>query len=87
MLKLRALRARLYENRFELLMLSLWCVFILNIIFPENIYRGTAQAIYLPIQLLALALVLFRPRILRLALLFGALLLVGQAMDLFLSRA
>ena len=81
MLKLRALRARLYENRFELLMLSLWCVFILNIIFPENIYRGTAQAIYLPIQLLA-ALVLFefKPRILRLVLIFGALLLVGRAM-------
>lgn len=88
MLKLRALRARLYENRFELLMLSLWCVFILNIIFPENIYRGTAQAIYLPIQLLA-ALVLFefRPRILRLALLFGALLLVGRAMDLFFIKS
>ena len=87
MLKLRALRARLYENRFELLMLSLWCVFILNIIFPENIYRGTAQAIYLPIQLLA-ALVLFefKPRILRLVLIFGALLLVGRAMDLFFIR-
>ena len=87
MLKLRALRARLYENRFELLMLSLWCVFILNIIFPENIYRGTAQAIYLPIQLLA-ALVLFdfKPRILRLVLIFGSLLLVGRAMELFFIR-
>ena len=58
MLKLRAMRARLYGIRFELLMLSLWCVFILNILFPDNIYRGIAQAIYLPIQLLA-ALVLF----------------------------
>lgn len=88
MLKLRALRARLYENRFELLMLSLWCVFILNIIFPENIYRGTAQAIYLPIQLLA-ALVLFefKPRILRLVLFFGTLLLVGRAMDLFFIKS
>ena len=87
MLKLRALRARLYENRFELLMLSLWCVFILNIVFPDNIYRGIAQAIYLPIQLLA-ALVLFefKPRILRLALFFGALLIVGRAMDLFFIK-
>ena len=84
MLKLRAMRARLYGIRFELLMLSLWCVFILNILFPDNIYRGTAQAIYLPIQLLA-ALVLFefRPRIMRLALFFGALLIVGRALDLF----
>ena len=53
MLKIRALRTRLYEHRFELLMLSLWCVFVLNILFPDNIYRGYAQAIYLPIQLLA----------------------------------
>ncbi|MBD8897254.1 potassium channel family protein [Desulfovibrio desulfuricans] len=84
MLKLRAMRARLYGIRFELLMLSLWCVFILNILFPDNIYRGIAQAIYLPIQLLA-ALVLFefRPRIMRLALFFGALLIVGRALDLF----
>jgi len=88
MLKIRALRTRLYEHRFELLMLSLWCVFVLNILFPDNIYRGYAQAIYLPIQLLA-AMVLFefRPRILRLALLFGALLLVGRAMDLFFIKS
>ena len=83
MVNILALRAWLYENRFELLMLSLWCVFILNILFPNDIYRGMAQAIYLPIQLLA-ALVLFehRPRILRLALFLGALLIVARAIDL-----
>lgn len=83
MVNILALRAWLYENRFELLMLSLWCVFILNILFPNDIYRGMAQAIYLPIQLLA-ALVLFehRPRILRLALLLGALLIVARALDM-----
>lgn len=88
MLKIRALRARLYENRFELLMISLWCVFILNIVFPNNIYRGYAQAIYLPIQLLA-ALVLFefRPHIMRLVLFFGALLIVGRALDLFFIKS
>ena len=84
MVKLDALRARLYENRFELLMLSLWCVFVLNILFPEDIYRGMAQAIYLPIQLLA-AIVLFerRPHVMRLALLLGALLIVARALDMF----
>ena len=88
MLTLRALRTRLYQNRFELLMLSLWCVFVLNILFPDNIYRGIAQAIYLPIQLLA-ALVLFefRPRILKVALFFGALLVVGRALDLFFIKS
>ena len=84
MLNFRTLRTRLYDVRYELLMASLWCVFFLNILFPDNIYGGVAQAIYLPFQLLA-ALVLFefRPRILRLALFFGALLVICRAMDLF----
>ena len=88
MLKLSTLRARLYTIRFELLMLSLWCIFILNILFPNDIYRGYAQAIYLPIQLLA-ALVLFdnRPRILRLALFIGALLIVARALDLIFVKS
>lgn len=88
MLKLHALRAHLYEIRFELLMVSLWCVFILNILFPNDIYRGYAQAIYLPIQLLA-ALVLFdnRPRILRLALFISALLIVARALDLIFVKS
>ena len=88
MLKLHSLRAHLYEIRFELLMLSLWCVFVLNILFPTNIYRGYAQAIYLPIQLLA-ALVLFdnRPRIMRLALFISALLIVARALDLIFVKS
>ena len=88
MLKLHALRTRLYEIRFELLMGSLWCIFILNILFPDNIYRGYAQAIYLPIQLLA-ALVLFdnRPRILRFALFLGGLLIAARALDLIFVKS
>ena len=88
MLKIHALRAHLYVIRFELLMGSLWCIFILNILFPNDIYRGYAQAIYLPIQLLA-ALVLFdnRPRILRLALFIGALLIVARALDLIFVKS
>lgn len=88
MLKIHALRTHLYEIRFELLMGSLWCIFILNILFPDNIYRGYAQAIYLPIQLLA-ALVLFdnRPRILRLPLLLGGLLIAARALDLIFVKS
>lgn len=40
-------------RRFEGLLLSLACMFLLNIIFPGKIYGGTAQACYLPLQLLA----------------------------------
>ena len=88
MLKIHTLRARLYEIRFELLMLSLWCVFILNILFPSNIYRGYAQASYLPIQLLA-AVVLFdkRPRIQRFALFIGGLLIAARALDLIFVKS
>ena len=69
-------------------MLSLWCVFILNILFPSNIYRGYAQAIYLPIQLLA-AVVLFdkRPRIQRFALFIGGLLIAARALDLIFVKS
>ena len=88
MLKIHTLRAHLYENRFELLMVSLWCIFILNMLFPDNIYRGYAQAIYLPIQLLA-ALVLFdnRPRLLRVALFVGGLLIAARALDLIFVKS
>ena len=88
MLKIHTLRAHLYENRFELLMVSLWCIFILNMLFPDNIYRGYAQAIYLPIQLLA-ALVLFdnRPRLLRFALFVGGLLIAARALDLIFVKS
>jgi len=84
MLKIRALRNKIYEFRFELLMASLLCVFILNILFPDNIYWGIAQATYLPVQLLA-ALVLFefKPRILRVVLVFGVALLICRGMDVF----
>jgi len=37
-------------RRFEGLLLSLACMFLLNIIFPGKIYGGTAQACYLPLQ-------------------------------------
>ena len=68
---LSTFRARLYSYRFELLLASLLCVFVLNIFFPDNIYGGMAQAVYLPFQLLA-ATVLFESKrnLLRLCLLY-----------------
>ncbi len=43
----------LFPARFKLLLAALACVFVINIIFPENIYGGMAQAIYLPVLFLA----------------------------------
>ena len=80
-------RAKLYSYRFELLMASLLCVFVLNIFFPDNIYGGMAQAVYLPFQLLA-ATVLFEStrHLLRLVLLFAVLLVICRALDLFFIK-
>lgn len=85
--KTSAFRNKLYAYRFELLLASLLCVFVLNIFFPDNIYGGMAQAVYLPFQLLA-ATVLFESKrsILWLVLLFGALLVVCRALDIFFSK-
>lgn len=54
-----AFHQALHKVRYELLLGSLLCVFVLNMIFPSNIYGGMAQFLYLPFQLLA-ALALFR---------------------------
>ncbi len=80
-------RTRLYVYRFELLLASLLCVFVLNIFFPDNIYGGIAQAVYLPFQLLA-ATVLFESKrnLLRLVLLFALLLVACRALDLFFVK-
>ncbi|MEE0815715.1 MAG: hypothetical protein U0M13_08635 [Desulfovibrio fairfieldensis] len=68
-------------------MASLLCVFVLNIFFPDNIYGGMAQAVYLPFQLLA-ATVLFESKrnLLRLVLLFAVLLVICRALDLFFIK-
>lgn len=85
--KISAFRKKLYTYRFELLLASLLCVFVLNIFFPDNIYGGMAQAVYLPFQLLA-AIVLFESKksIVWLVLLFGVLLVVCRALDLFFTK-
>lgn len=85
--KISAFRKTLYAYRFELLLASLLCVFVLNIFFPDNIYGGMAQAVYLPFQLLA-AIVLFESKksLLWLVLLFGVLLVICRALDIFFSK-
>lgn len=44
---------RLYAHRFEMLFASLLCVFVINIFFPQDIYDGLPQSVYLPFQFLA----------------------------------
>ena len=70
-----------------MLLASLLCVFVLNIFFPDNIYGGMAQAVYLPFQLLA-ATVLFESKrnLLRLVLLFAVPPGICRALDLFFVK-
>ena len=56
--RLIAFHRMLHGIRYELLLGSLLCVFVLNMLFPSKIYGGIAQFLYLPFQLLA-ALALF----------------------------
>ena len=76
---------KIHSFRIEILLSSLICVFFLNIFFPDNIYGGIAQSIYLPFQLLA-ALVLFesKRRILWPVGSMALLLLLGRTAGFFL---
>ena len=86
--KLNSYRAKLYVYRFELLMASLLCVFIFNIFFPDNIYGGMAQSIYLPFQLLAgLVLFEFKRRVIWLIVLFGVLLMICRSLNLVFASS
>ncbi|WP_291303199.1 ion channel [Desulfovibrio sp. MES5] len=69
-------------------MTSLLCVFVFNIFFPDNIYGGMAQSIYLPFQLLAgLVLFEFKRRIIWLVVLFGVLLMICRSLNLFFASS
>ena len=74
------------KYRFDLLFASLLCTIVVNIFFPEDIYDGIAQTIYLPIQLIA-GISLFDIRrkgyLLTLLLFLGGLLIVGRLLDSF----
>lgn len=47
------LHNKLYPQRFLLLLIALVCIFVINIIIPENLYGGFAQIIYLPFLIFA----------------------------------
>lgn len=74
----------LYKYRFDLLFASIFFNLILNILFPNDIYGGMAQAIYLPFQLVA-GLFIFNPRKKRLVLILvgivGLILILGRAVE------
>lgn len=80
------IRSEAYKYRFDLLFASLLCMIVVNIFFPEDIYDGIAQTIYLPIQLIA-GITLFDIRrkgyLLTLLLFLGGLLIVGRLLDSF----
>ena len=80
------IRSEAYKYRFDLLFASLLCTIVVNIFFPEDIYDGIAQTIYLPIQLIA-GITLFDIRrkgyLLTLLLFLGGLLIVGRLLDSF----
>ena len=80
------IRSEAYKYRFDLLFASLLCTIVINIFFPEDIYDGIAQTIYLPIQLIA-GITLFDIRrkgyLLTLLIFLGGLLIVGRLLDSF----
>ena len=80
------IRSEAYKYRFDLLFASLLCTIVVNIFFPEDIYDGIAQTIYLPIQLIA-GITLFDIRrkgyLLPLLIFLGGLLIVGRLLDSF----
>ena len=80
------IRSDAYKSRFDLRFGSVLCTIVVNILFPEDIYDGIAQTIYLPIQLIA-GITLFDIRrkgyLLTLLIFLGGLLIVGRLLDSF----
>ncbi|MGL5683325.1 MAG: ion channel [Marinifilaceae bacterium] len=70
----------LYNYRFELLFISFAIIFVINIIFPEDIYGGDGQAIYVLLQFIA-GVNLFRNKrksLFKLFIIVGAVTLLGR---------
>lgn len=87
MISLDWFRNRFYPHRFGLLMSALLLVFVINIIFPENIYGGIAQIIYLPFLMFA-SFVVFesKKRIFYILAVVAAALIGFRIMNLFISK-
>lgn len=84
-IKIKQIQNRLYNLRFELLLASIVCIFVLNVIFPADIYTGKVQGFYLLFQLFA-GINLFgysRKRISRFIWLVGGFMVVGRMLDIY----
>lgn len=85
--KLSHFRNWLYERRFSLLLAALICVFVVNMFFPDNIYGGMAQALYLPFLVFA-CIVVFESKkhLLYLLILAGSCLVLARIFDLVFAH-
>lgn len=81
------IHTRVYPLRFHFLLIALLCVFVVNIFFPDNIYGGIAQLIYLPFQIIACVLVYkSKKRVLYLLGLIILFLIAFSLTNIFFSR-
>lgn len=86
--KLAPIHNYLYARRFQLLLAALLCVFVVNIFFPENIYGGMAQAIYLPFLIVATFVVFkSKKRIFYLLALVAVSLIICRILNNFLAKS
>lgn len=81
------LQRKFYPHRYQFLLAALACVFVVNIIFPEHIYGGVAQAIYLPVLILATFVVFESKKRVFYLLALIALALIGcRILNIFLAN-
>ena len=84
-MRLRQIQIKLYHLRFELLLASIISVFVLNIIFPVDIFPVEIQSFCFVFQFLA-GINLFdtsKKYFSRIALLIGVLMITGRVLDIY----
>lgn len=80
----KRLRSKLYIYRFELLLASLLCVFVLNVLFPKDIYGGEVQGFYLFFQVFAgINLFNYTKRVRRFVLIVSIIVILGRLFDMY----
>lgn len=84
---LNAFHARIFPARFQILLIALLCVFVINIFFPDNIYGGIAQSLYLPFQIIACFLVFAsRKRLFFILGMMACLLMASRILNIFFAK-
>lgn len=84
---LNTIHLKLFPIRYRLLLGALLCVFVVNIFFPDNIYGGIAQSVYLPFQIIAGCLVFESRRyLLYIGGLVAGLLLASRLLNIFFAQ-